>query len=123
MALYPRFFVALGGGDEVGASSYLLQVDGKRVLVDAGLRLGGGRAYPDFPFLSQVGMLAGTIVYVNAGKELAKIDSLSGILSPGVIISFVILGLFPITVKKFMGWYRAKRGISREVSGNEKTVV
>ena len=54
---YSRFFVALGGGDEIGASSYLLQVDGKRVLVDAGLRLRGSRVYPDFPFVSQAGML------------------------------------------------------------------
>ena len=75
-----------------------------------------------FYWVSQVGMLAGTIVYVNAGKELAKIDSLSGILSPGLIISFVILGLFPITVKKLMGWYRAKKGISRELSENEKSM-
>ena len=58
-----------------------------------------------FYWVSQVGMLAGTVVYVNAGKELAKIDSLSGILSPSLIISFVILGLFPITAKKLMGWY------------------
>lgn len=54
---YPRRFAALGGGDEIGASSYLLQVDGKRVLVDAGLRLRGQRVYPDFPYISQVGML------------------------------------------------------------------
>jgi uncharacterized membrane protein YdjX (TVP38/TMEM64 family) len=73
-----------------------------------------------FYWVSQVGMLAGTIVYVNAGKELAKIDSLSGILSPGLIISFVILGIFPIMVKKLMGWYRAKKGISRELADNEK---
>jgi hypothetical protein len=53
-------------------------------------------------------MLAGTIVYVNAGKELAQIDSLSGILSPGVLISFALLGLFPITVKKLLALY--KRG-------------
>jgi len=63
-----------------------------------------------FYWVSQVGMLAGTIVYVNAGKELAKIDSLSGILSPSLIISFVILGIFPLTAKKLMGWYRAKKG-------------
>jgi uncharacterized membrane protein YdjX (TVP38/TMEM64 family) len=71
-----------------------------------------------FYWVSQVGMLAGTIVYVNAGKELAKIDSLSSILSPGLIISFVILGLFPITVKRIMGWYRSKKGISREITEN-----
>lgn len=62
-----------------------------------------------FYWVSQVGMLAGTLVYVNAGKELAKIDSLGGILSPSLIISFVILGLFPITIKKLMGWYKSQR--------------
>jgi uncharacterized membrane protein YdjX (TVP38/TMEM64 family) len=62
-----------------------------------------------FYWVSQVGMLAGTIVYVNAGKQLAKIDSLGGILSPSLIISFVILGLFPITVKKLMALYTSKR--------------
>ncbi|MGE5893968.1 MAG: TVP38/TMEM64 family protein [bacterium] len=64
-----------------------------------------------FYWVSQIGMLPGTIVYVNAGKELAKIDSLSGILSPGLIVSFALLGLFPITVKKLLSWYRAKTGI------------
>ena len=63
-------------------------------------------------WVSQVGMLPGTIVYVNAGKELAKIDTLSGILSPSLLASFVILGLFPITVKKLLAWYKA-RAVSR----------
>jgi len=63
-----------------------------------------------FYWVSQIGMLAGTAVYVNAGSELGKIDSLSGILSPGLIISFVILGIFPLTVKKVLGWYRLKTG-------------
>jgi len=61
-----------------------------------------------FYWVSQVGMLAGTIVYVNAGKELAKIESLSGILSPSLIFSFVLLGLFPITVKKLVALYKSK---------------
>ncbi len=61
-----------------------------------------------FFWVSQIGMLAGTVVYVNAGKELAKIDSLSGILSPGVLASFVVLGLFPITVKKLLALYKRK---------------
>jgi len=65
-----------------------------------------------FYWVSQLGMLAGTIVYVNAGKELAKIDSLKGILSPSLIISFVILGMFPIAVKKLLALYRAKRGLT-----------
>jgi uncharacterized membrane protein YdjX (TVP38/TMEM64 family) len=61
-----------------------------------------------FFWVSQLGMFAGTIVFVNAGKELAKIDSLSGIMSPGVIGSFVVLGLFPITVKKLLALYKAR---------------
>lgn len=62
-------------------------------------------------WISQIGMLPGTVVYVNAGKELAKIDSLTGILSPGLILSFALLGLFPITVKKIVAFYREKRGL------------
>lgn len=46
-------------------------------------------------FVSQLGMLAGTIVFVNAGTQLAKLDSISGILSPNILISFAILGIFP----------------------------
>jgi len=61
-----------------------------------------------FYWVSQIGMLAGTMVYVNAGKELGRIESLSGILSPGLIISFVILGLFPIVVKKLLTIYKKK---------------
>jgi len=48
-----------------------------------------------FYWVSQIGMLAGTIVYVNAGTEIAKIESLRGILSPGLIVSFTLLGIFP----------------------------
>ena len=62
-----------------------------------------------FYWVSQVGMLPGTIVYVNAGKELAKIESASGILSPGLILSFALLGLFPLATKKVLGWYKAGR--------------
>ena len=61
-----------------------------------------------FYWVSQLGMLAGTMVYVNAGKELAKIDSLGGILSPSLIVSFVILGLFPIAVKKLINWLKKR---------------
>ena len=60
-------------------------------------------------WVSQIGMLPGTIVYVNAGKELAKIESVSGILSPSLIASFALLGLFPLTVKKIMGWIKIRR--------------
>ena len=55
-----------------------------------------------FYWVSQVGMLLGTIVYVNAGAELGQIEtlSLSGILTPGLIASFALLGLFPLIAKK-----------------------
>jgi len=62
-----------------------------------------------FYLVSQAGMLAGTIVYVNAGKELAKINSLSGILSPGLILSFVLLGIFPIVTKRLLKLFKSKK--------------
>ncbi len=65
-----------------------------------------------FFWVSQLGMLPATAVYVNAGSELAKIDSLGTILSPGLIGSFVLLGLFPIAVKKLMERYRRGRAKS-----------
>ncbi|MFV1873063.1 MAG: FAD-dependent oxidoreductase [Oleiphilus sp.] len=62
-----------------------------------------------FYLVSQVGMLAGTIVYVNAGTQLAQIDSLSGILSPSLIFSFALLGIFPLIAKKVIAVFKAKR--------------
>lgn len=53
-----------------------------------------------FYWVSQLGMLAGTAVYVNAGTQLAQLDSLQGILSPGLLGSFVLLGLFPLLARK-----------------------
>jgi uncharacterized membrane protein YdjX (TVP38/TMEM64 family) len=53
-----------------------------------------------FYLVSQIGMLPGTLVYVNAGTQLAKIESASGILSPGLLLSFALLGIFPILAKK-----------------------
>ena len=67
-----------------------------------------------FYWVSQIGMFPATIVFVNAGKELAGIDSLSGILSPGLIISFVLLGLFPLITKKLLGLYKKKKGLGEE---------
>ena len=53
-----------------------------------------------FYWVSQLGMLAGTLVYINAGTQLARIDSLAGILSPGLLFSFALLGVFPLVAKK-----------------------
>jgi len=72
-------------------------------------------------WVSQIGMLPGTMVYVNAGKELGKLEALSGILSPSLLISFVILGLFPITVKKVMGWYQKRKGAKPVTSAEESS--
>ncbi|WP_411727491.1 TVP38/TMEM64 family protein [Methyloglobulus sp.] len=55
-----------------------------------------------FYWISQIGMLAGTLVYVNAGTQLASIKSLSDITSPLLIGSFVLLGIFPLIAKKYV---------------------
>jgi uncharacterized membrane protein YdjX (TVP38/TMEM64 family) len=65
-----------------------------------------------FYWVSQLGMLAGTVVYVNAGRELAKVESLKGILSPGLLISFALIGILPIAAKKLVALYRSRRGAS-----------
>lgn len=62
---------------------------------------------PVFFIVSQVGMLAGTIVYVNAGTQLAQLESLGGILSAELILSFTLLGLFPLIAKKIVDVIRA----------------
>jgi len=64
-----------------------------------------------YAWVSQVGMLAGTIVFVNAGTQLARIDSLSGILSPGLLFSFVLLGVFPFIAKKILSVIKARRAL------------
>jgi uncharacterized membrane protein YdjX (TVP38/TMEM64 family) len=62
-----------------------------------------------FYLVSQLGMLPGTLVYVNAGTQLAQIDSLKGILSPGLLLSFALLGLFPLLAKKGVAIFNQKR--------------
>ena len=62
-----------------------------------------------FYWVSQLGMLPGTLVYINAGSELGKIHSLGEILSPNLIASFVLLGIFPLLVKKMLAFIDKKR--------------
>ncbi len=64
---------------------------------------------PVFFFVSQIGMLAATLVFINAGTQLAQIESASGILSPGIIGSLVLLGLFPLIAKKTMDFMTSTR--------------
>jgi pyruvate/2-oxoglutarate dehydrogenase complex dihydrolipoamide dehydrogenase (E3) component/uncharacterized membrane protein YdjX (TVP38/TMEM64 family) len=62
-----------------------------------------------FYWVSQIGMLAGTLVYVNAGTQLARLDSLSGILSPALLGSFALLGVFPLLAKWVVDRIKARR--------------
>lgn len=62
-----------------------------------------------YAWVSQIGMLLGTIVYVNAGTQLAQIDSLSGIASPAVLGSFALLGIAPWFAKGIIGFIKRRR--------------
>jgi dihydrolipoamide dehydrogenase len=66
-----------------------------------------------FYWVSQIGMLAGTLVYVNAGTQLARIDTLSGIASPGLLGSLVLLGLLPLATRKAIDGVQARRAFGR----------
>ena len=66
-----------------------------------------------FYWVSQLGMLAGTLVYVNAGTQLAKIDSLKGILSWELIGAFLLLGFFPLIAKRIVDFVKARRVYAR----------
>jgi len=102
--------------------------------IDAGVKKEGGfylftlRLVPAFPFfminlalgltsmkawtfywVSQLGMLAGTVVYVNAGTQLARIDTSAGILSAELIGSFVLLGVFPLIAKRMVDMVKARK--------------
>ena len=65
-----------------------------------------------FYAVSQIGMLAGTAVYVNAGTQLAQIDSLSGILSPDLVFSFALLGIFPLIAKKTAAKIKSRKALA-----------
>jgi len=66
-----------------------------------------------FYWVSQIGMLAGTLVYVNAGTQLARLDSLRGILSWQLLGAFLLLGVFPLIAKKIVDTLKARRVYSR----------
>jgi pyruvate/2-oxoglutarate dehydrogenase complex dihydrolipoamide dehydrogenase (E3) component/uncharacterized membrane protein YdjX (TVP38/TMEM64 family) len=69
-----------------------------------------------FYWVSQLGMLAGTAVYVNAGTQLGRIDSLQGILSPALIGSFVLLGVFPLLARRVLDAFKRRRVYARWAS-------
>jgi pyruvate/2-oxoglutarate dehydrogenase complex dihydrolipoamide dehydrogenase (E3) component/uncharacterized membrane protein YdjX (TVP38/TMEM64 family) len=66
-----------------------------------------------FYWVSQLGMLAGTLVYVNAGTRLAAIHSPRDIISPELIGAFLLLGLFPLIAKKLIGVFKARQVYAR----------
>lgn len=66
-----------------------------------------------FFFVSQIGMLLGTIAFVNAGTQLSQITSLRGILSPPVLLSFVFLGILPFIAKRIVESLKARKTIGR----------
>jgi pyruvate/2-oxoglutarate dehydrogenase complex dihydrolipoamide dehydrogenase (E3) component/uncharacterized membrane protein YdjX (TVP38/TMEM64 family) len=66
-----------------------------------------------FYWVSQLGMLAGTLVYVNAGTQLARIDSARGLLTPGLIGAFVLLGIFPYIAKRVVDGVKARKVLAR----------
>lgn len=65
-----------------------------------------------FYWVSQIGMLAGTMVYVNAGTQLGELESASGILSPALIGSFVLLGLFPLLAKRLLSLVKSRKALA-----------
>ena len=69
-----------------------------------------------FFWVSQLGMLAGTVVYVNAGTQLAQVESLRGIASPQIVGSFVLLGVFPLIARRLVDAWRRRRVYARWAS-------
>jgi pyruvate/2-oxoglutarate dehydrogenase complex dihydrolipoamide dehydrogenase (E3) component/uncharacterized membrane protein YdjX (TVP38/TMEM64 family) len=65
-----------------------------------------------FYAVSQLGMLAGTAVFVNAGTRLGAVTSLSGLLSPGLLLSFALLGLFPLLARHGLSLIQTRRALS-----------
>ncbi|MBL6752990.1 MAG: FAD-dependent oxidoreductase [Pseudomonadales bacterium] len=67
---------------------------------------------PAYYIASQIGMFVSTLVYVNAGAELAQITSLSGLVSPSVLLSFTLLGVVPLAAKGVIGVMQKRKRLS-----------
>jgi pyruvate/2-oxoglutarate dehydrogenase complex dihydrolipoamide dehydrogenase (E3) component/uncharacterized membrane protein YdjX (TVP38/TMEM64 family) len=108
-------------GDKLAAINHGIEKDGPFYLFTL-------RLVPAFPFfvinlvmgltkmktwtffwVSQLGMFAGTVVYVFAGQKLGEITSLKGILSPGLIGAFILLGIFPLVAKKIVDGIKSRK--------------
>ena len=62
-----------------------------------------------FYLATQIGKMPYIAIYVNAGTQLGKMDSVFGIFSPGIITSFLLIGLFPVISKKSLKWFKAHK--------------
>jgi pyruvate/2-oxoglutarate dehydrogenase complex dihydrolipoamide dehydrogenase (E3) component/uncharacterized membrane protein YdjX (TVP38/TMEM64 family) len=74
-----------------------------------------------FYWVSQLGMLAGTAVFVNAGTQLAQLESLQGILSPALLGSFVLLGIFPLIARRIVAAVQKRKVYARWADQRPKT--
>ncbi|GED22831.1 FAD-dependent oxidoreductase [Halomonas halmophila] len=64
---------------------------------------------PVFYLASQIGMIPGTFVYVNAGQQLGQLESVGGIVSPSLLLSFALLGIFPLVARWGVDWLQRRR--------------
>ncbi len=69
-----------------------------------------------FYWVSQLGMLPGTAVYVNAGTQLGAIEQAGDIVSPGLLLSFCLLGIFPWIAKAIVGGIKARKSTAHSAS-------
>jgi uncharacterized membrane protein YdjX (TVP38/TMEM64 family) len=65
-----------------------------------------------FYIYSQLGMIPGTLAFVYAGTQLAKIESVKDVLSPGLLAAFVILGILPIAMRKLLQWLQERKRVA-----------
>ncbi|MBP8150036.1 MAG: FAD-dependent oxidoreductase [Limnohabitans sp.] len=72
-------------------------------------------------WVSQIGMLAGTAVFVNAGTQLAQLESVQGILSPALLGSFVLLGIFPLIARRIVAAVQKRKVYARWADQRPKT--
>nr|WP_295783363.1 bifunctional TVP38/TMEM64 family protein/FAD-dependent oxidoreductase [Rhodoferax sp.] len=90
------------------------------VVVNLAMGLTGMRIWT-FYWVSQLGMLAGTAVYVNAGTQLGRIQSPADVLSPGLLGSFALLGVFPLLARKLMDAAQRRKVYARWKAVRPKT--
>ena len=64
-----------------------------------------------FYYISQLGMLPATIVYVNAGSEISKVNNINDIMSFSLLLSFTLIAVFPFLIKRLMSYFNTRKKI------------